>query len=455
MDDRTILFYTAIHILSWLIIYRAVKGKIDPLDPYYFSTGLYMLIFVYGPWVWINRGQTSYQGISVMEYLPVASFVFNICFAVFSMFSIAKTPKWRLKKRLCFKEYSNNSFQEFLEDEITGGFIVRYGLIVFVGSLSLALLYYRMIGRSLIFMLTLGQGADPMAGRSGVGIYFLGQFTRSAISGLLLLFAYAKRNRFLIYIGAYLLGAVCISSGSRNLAICVVLSIVVYHYLQNHKRPKLTTILLGIVILYLFVGFIGIFRRIIKSGGDIQLELITSEAMFGAFMYNIEIFFPFYTLVGYVNRGIMKIHWGLGLLNIPIQFIPHAIWKSKPANLGLSGFEAMYGNSMGGAAYPNIGEFYYEFGIIGAIIGMAVFAIISQKMFSYAKITRNKLSMIEYSIFFGYVMQFICRGHFPSWAIDIVLMFGPLWILKWLLGRRYGIWLNQQQMNSDKLSEDL
>ncbi len=450
MDDRTILFYTAIHMLSWLIIYRAVKGKADPLDPYYFSVGLYALIFLYGPWVWIRRGQTSYQGVSVMEYLPIASLVFNVCFAAFSLFSIPKLPRWKLKKRLFSKKHNDNSFQEFLENEISGGFIVKYGFIVFVGSLSLALLYYRMTGRSLIFMLTLGQGAEHMRGRDGIGIYFLGQFTRSAISGLLLLFAFAKRNRVLIYIGAYLLSAVCISSGSRNLAICVVLAIVVYHYLQYHKRPKFSTILLGIVILYLFVGFMGIFRGIIKSGGDIQLDCITSEAMFGAFMYNVEIFYPFYTLVGYVSKGIMKIHWGLGILNIPIQFIPHAIWKSKPANLGLSGFEAMYGDSMGGAAYPNIGEFYYEFGIVGSVIGMAVFAMISQKVFSYAKITRNRLSMIEYSIFFGYLMQFICRGHFASWAIDIVLMFGPLWILKWLLERRYIMWMHQQQENSEK-----
>ena len=142
-----------------------------------------------------------------------------------------------------------------------------------------------------------------------------------------------------------------------------------------------------------------------------------------------------------MKEGIISLHWGLGVLNIPLQFIPHIIWRSKPANLGLSGFEAMYGDSMGGAAYPNIGEFYYEFGIIGAMVGMALFAVISQEMFSFAKKTRNKISMIEYSLFFGYLMQFICRGHFASWAIDIVLLFGPLWFLKLQLKMKYNNWL--------------
>ena len=95
---------------------------------------------------------------------------------------------------------------------------------------------------------------------------------------------------------------------------------------------------------------------------------------------------------------------------------------------------------MGGAAYPNIGEFYYEFGLIGAIIGMAAFGFISQKIYQSSKRFIDEISVIEYSIFFGYLMQFICRGHFASWAIDIVLLFGPIWILKYILKIKYKRW---------------
>ena len=110
--------------------------------------------------------------------------------------------------------------------------------------------------------------------------------------------AFSKENRKLIYVGAYLLFSVCTSTGSRNLAICLVLAIVVYFYLRANKRPKLVTILLGIVALYVFVGLVGIFRTAFKTGNAIYLDTATSDSTYEAFMFNVEIFYPFYTLVG-------------------------------------------------------------------------------------------------------------------------------------------------------------
>ena len=47
-----------------------------------------------------------------------------------------------------------------------------------------------------------------------------------------------------------------------------------------------------------------------------------------------------------------------------------------------------------------------------------------------------KLSLIHiYSIMLGYLFQFVCRGSISSWAIDIVFMFGPIWLLKIVIPR--------------------
>lgn len=447
MSNQTILVITAIHMLIWIVFYRLLKGKMDPFDPYYISTGLYFMIFVYAPWIWIDRGQTSYQGVQVMEYLPISTVVFNIAYAVFSLFSLFRIKTKRKRININYITDESDKFQIFLDDNTTTSYISRYGLIVFLVSFFFSMLYYRITGRSLLFMITLGQGSERSAGRVGEGLYFLAQFIRSAIPGILLLFAFARKYRIFVYISAYLLCAVCISSGSRNLAICVILSLIVYHYLQKGKRPSIIMIFAGIVAMYLFVGFVGLFRGAMRSGGEIDFTTMNKDSLFNAFMFNVEIFYPFYTLVGYLNSGIISYHYGLGIINIPIQFIPHVIWPSKPATLGLTAFEAMYGNSMGGAAYPNIGEFYYEFGLIGIIVGMAIFGSAVQKCFSFAKQTRNKISMVEYSIIFGYLMQFICRGHFASWVLDVVFMFGPIWFLKRLLRIKYKKWLASNEDN--------
>ena len=375
-----------------------------------------------------------------MAYMPEAMLVFNVAYLIFAAFSIqVKTQKVSSKTG-----YETEDFLAFLEKKDTQKYIIKYGCYVYLVSMALSLFYYSLTGRGIWFMLTLGQGSERRVGRAGPGIYFLMQFIRSAIPGIMLLIAFSKQSQILVYLGAYILSCVCISTGSRNLAICVVLSFSVYYYLKQSKRPAITTILIAIAILLAFVVFIGLFRRAIKSGADIDVSTVKGDSAFRAFMYNVEIFYPFFTLVGYMWNGSVSCHWGLGILNIFIQFIPRALWKSKPATLGLTAFEAMYGDSMGGAAYPNIGEFYYEFGMIGAIVGMAAFGFFSQEIYRRTLTIKNKLSMIEYAMFFGYLMQFICRGHFASWAIDFVFMYGPIWLLKKKLWRQYK-WSQRQQ----------
>ena len=159
--------------------------------------------------------------------------------------------------------------------------------------------------------------------------------------------------------------------------------------------------------------------------------------MMKAFMYNVEIFFPFFNLVKYTFSGQISCHYGLGILNIPIQFIPRALWPSKPATLGLTAFQAMYGSSFGGAAYPNIGEFFYELGLVGVVVFMFIFGKKMKTLYTNAVNYRNPSTMIQYSIAYGYLMQFICRGHFASWALDFLFMFMPIVIIRRIMYKRF------------------
>lgn len=173
-----------------------------------------------------------------------------------------------------------------------------------------------------------------------------------------------------------------------------------------------------------------------KASAGMDFSQVNSDALFDAFMYNAEIFYPFYNLVEYIPKY-ANYHYGLGILNIVVQFIPRALWPGKPTMLGKTAFEAMYGDSMGGAAYPNIGEFYYEFGIVGVIVFMFAYGRIMQGVYYKAMQKKDKLSQLMFAINFGYIIQFVCRGHFASWAIDYVFMLGPIVLLKYLLRKKY------------------
>ncbi len=423
------LILTLLHILVACLFYVSWNKKLDLFDPFYLISALYIMIFVYAPWIWILNVKTEYQGVEVMSQLPVATIVFNIGYLFYVMGAFAISGK---KLDVDINTTAHNI--DYKNEKIRL-FIIKYAIIVFVISMFLSMLYYLWIGRSILSLLTFGQTGVTVYRRDGEGFYFLKCFHRSAIPASILFIAYSKKKLW-AWICAVILADVCINTGSRNLAITVLLSFFIYKYIKDNKRPNYATIIILIIIFYIFIGFIGIFRGTIKAGEDIDLSIVDSDALFHAFMYNAEIFYPFYNVVSFIPQY-APYHYGLGIVNIFVQFIPRIIWPGKPIMLGKTAFQAMYGNSMGGAAYPNIGEYYYEFGITGVIILMFITGYFMRKSYLYMLKRKDELDLILFSIHFGYIVQFICRGHFASWAIDYLFMLGPIFYLKFLVNKKY------------------
>lgn len=426
MDNSFHLILTTIVFVIVLFLYIAnnlmCRYKFDPFDPFILISGLYLLIFLWAPSVWISRGQTSYQGVEVMAYLPKGNAVFILGYICFVIGSYVSRKKWN------YLRYEYEEIEVSVPHNTQK--IAIFGWMVFGISIILGLLYYRLQGKSFLYMLTLGQ-RDSEISDSGMAssFLFLSCFIRSAIPGLLIILEYSKCKKITKVMCAMLTILITITTGSRNLTIATMLSIVVYYYLRKRKRPKLISLIIAFILLYLFVGFVGIFRGDMLNGGVIKLSEISSDNLMNAFMYNVEIFFPFYNLVEAIPKY-ASFHYGLGVLNIPIQFIPHFLWPNKPATLGTSSLSTIYGNSFGGAAYPNIGTFYYEFGMLGVIVFMYLFGYLVKKKYYLGTSTNQRFRLMQYAMTFGYLFQFVCRSSLSSWAIDIIFMFGPIWILK-------------------------
>ena len=259
------LIFTTIHILAWVVVYRIKQQYTDTLDSFYFSSGLYWLIFVFAPYLWIRDGQTAYQGIEVMSDMPVGMLVFNIGYFVYALSSTSK--KNIVIGRIGRKsDYSEPEFIEYLWSDGASAQLEKYGWILFGVSISLALLYFARTGRGVLYMLTLGQGSEITVGGDGLGTYFLVQFSRSAIPGLILILTFRNKHNILQYISIYFLVAMCFTSGSRNLALCVVISIVVINYFIKDKRPNIFALIFAVVLMFLFVGFVGTYRQTMRTG---------------------------------------------------------------------------------------------------------------------------------------------------------------------------------------------
>lgn len=64
------LFITSVILGVSVSAHIIAARRFDVMDPFYLITGLYFLVFVWAPCEWIKIGQTDYQGVEVMEYLP-------------------------------------------------------------------------------------------------------------------------------------------------------------------------------------------------------------------------------------------------------------------------------------------------------------------------------------------------------------------------------------------------
>lgn len=72
------LFITSVILGVSVSAHIIAARRFDVMDPFYLITGLYFLVFVWAPCEWIKIGQTDYQGVEVMEYLPRGNTVFII-----------------------------------------------------------------------------------------------------------------------------------------------------------------------------------------------------------------------------------------------------------------------------------------------------------------------------------------------------------------------------------------
>lgn len=124
--------------------------------------------------------------------------------------------------------------------------------------------------------------------------------------------------------------------------------------------------------------------------------------------------------------------FGLSYLYTFIQFIPRALWPGKPVSSVTKVTETMFGAyAARGPAYCNYAEMYLDFGVIGMVIGMGIFAIVSKKMYRKGcGLYANKFDMISFALFLPYLFEYITRGHFPSVATEVFFMWGPLWVTR-------------------------
>jgi oligosaccharide repeat unit polymerase len=209
------------------------------------------------------------------------------------------------------------------------------------------------------------------------------------------------------------IGILTIVWGSRTFYSWIGLAMILIYFLKKATRPKLKTIIIVILALFLILTFIPVYRNHLYIGGefsnfikDINFKRFLSSAVNPGDEFN-----AYLAEVALVPDSIPYDNFAL-YYQVPLYAVPRIIWPDKPtllnrqwnSFLSKSGMEA-------GAAESMLGDFYAQRGIFGIIIGTFLSGILWRTIYEYLKkAPQNRSSIIFYAILFPNIFSYIAQS---------------------------------------------
>lgn len=410
------------------------EGDIDIFSPITLFTMLYVVMFFVTPiydllireYTWFNVNLFD-QSIRCSLYAMVGYFCFFISYKY--RFIIYKREKlWVKKNTESKKTYlvnDDSNHNRIILFTVVGYFICLFANIYYLVNAG---------GNSILYILTLGMlgssGKDTVADIGAISMlsYALPSFT-------LLYVEYGKRRLFKI-LAFILMFELQVARGFRFFILQIVFMFGSYYFIKENKKPRFSQILIIFLVTGIPLILMTVFRVSIRTGGGMDLATLNSEVFMDAldavFWENLRIYNNYYAIVKVVPSLTPYLYGAQTIRYTAIMMIPRAIWPSKPGNPGTVAQELALGRSavLGGSAYPALGEYYYDIGLLGIIMWMFIFGFFLKKVENrYRYKSTKKVDLMVFCTVLGNVLQFTIRGYMPSNFWMLIFCIVPYWFV--------------------------
>ena len=203
-------------------------------------------------------------------------------------------------------------------------------------------------------------------------------------------------------------------------------------YITKEKRPKGIHVIVTFSLIAFMIGFVGLIRNGVRAGAGINsMDVFSLQTIIDAIFGNFEIFKTYYGIILHIPS---EMDFTLGqqmLLYTLIMLIPRVLWPSKPEpiirqvnTIAVSAYA-----NIAGTAYPYVGEFYQEFGLLGIIFFSAALGHYLGKLKNY--MYRNDIhSVVLYSSLYPLILQVLIRGYTPSNFYMLLFVILPVILTK-------------------------
>lgn len=412
------------HIFMCINLFNIVsKNRYYIFEPIVFVFFMYYMIFVFTPIYNIFTDNMDVFGTNTMNGCVKATIIFVLGFVALVLGYYSKIYiRGRVKR---YWENYNNSKVEYEKNSL-----LLYSYLVWSGAVGVYLLYNMMTGRNILYMLSFGFLSQGLNNTQNYSVDFLSMIIYCSFLPMMNILIYGRSKFIKIFV--FLITCIPVATrGFRSVLIIPMLAPLIYHYVKKKEKPKLRVLIVAILLIFFMLGFIANTRGSMRIGNGLNMDGYSySDGIDGALDY----FGSYKAFYGAVTKypSIYSYTFGQQLLYAIIMYIPRAIWPGKPGAL----IQEVIGNSTNeiarksGFAWPNIGEYYTDAGVIGVVLIMFMLGVIFRKMKGmYENSTQS--SVIAYSLLLPGLIPIIAYGYTAGNLPSIVFMLLPF------LGQRF------------------
>lgn len=407
------------------------KNNYYLFEPVVFVFFMYYMIFVFTPMYNLAINNYELFGCNTMSGCVKGTIIFMLGFLALLVgyYSFPDLPEGYIRTRYLIQTYDGNS-------------LLIYSYVVWGISMSAYLLYNLFAGRSIVYMLSFGILGGGLKEQASYNVSFLTMTVYCAFVPMMNIWL-NERKKIIKIIVLFVTCVPIATRGFRSVLIIPLMAPFIYRYIKNKKTPPLRSLVIVGALIILMIGGIAYTRSSLRVGEGIDLYGYNySYGTDGMLDY----FGSYKVYYGAVENYPSNYMYTLGkqLSYTITMYIPRLIWSGKPSPI----IQSVIGNSTNsiassaGAAWPNLGEYYTEFGILGVMVCMFTLGYIFNKMKKlYMDINGNvhQNSLIVYSLFLPALIPIIAYGYTAGNAPTFVFMALPLLGQKYFVKKDYKI----------------
>lgn len=308
------------------------------------------------------------------------------------------------------KAIDTNVKNEVNNDSISIILLLGVWVISFVASISVML----QGGMSISYLLSFGLRGEYVVSDERTLLLFLSNFGITLVTAWVYLLFNAKSPTLRVILSV-LTAFYTFARMSRWLLLVALAAPVVYYFSRSRQRLSLRFALRFAVLFLALAVWMQIYRYGFRRGTTDSFTFAWSlYDLMGPFRNDFTTYKAVYGMVQEIpaNHG-----YFLGkstFLNFFTMMIPRAIWSGKPLKAPVSEIVSLAVNDSAaeqGMAFYNVGEYYADFGPVGALIMMGLYGYVLGRFLEPKRNSRNANDLLAFSIMYPLLFQWTARGN--------------------------------------------